>query len=366
MFTMTSKIIFSIFIILFVNGCMTPSEERSVTTATVSLATPTLPSLPASSPSQTPLPPPPQPTVAPIEASTSTQINVRVEPSTASNILGIIPANTKVQILGKDPGGNWLQIIYPQGVEGKGWVTAQYVLTPNGSRIPVVGGDESNPNNGNIAIVQQQLNIRSGPGTGFNSLGTLNPQDVVNLIGKDVTGAWLQIVFRAGPDGKGWVNAVFVQAKGVENLPIITDAGQVVGTETPTTVLFTPTPTVIPAWMDNDSQNNPIASIVFEPLGTHTFIYTGDISVPTGDPEDWIQFIPDEDTVFASLDCKGNNLQINLLENGQPFRSQLACNDNMQILMVKASAVYTIHLHTTQTTDGLHYIAYTLTIQTSP
>jgi len=55
---------------------------------------------------------PAQPTTAPVEGMTSTQINVRAEPSTSSNVLGIIPANTKVEITGKDPGENWWQIHY--------------------------------------------------------------------------------------------------------------------------------------------------------------------------------------------------------------------------------------------------------------
>jgi hypothetical protein len=44
----------------------------------------------------------------------------------------------------------------------------------------------------------------------------------------------------------------------------------------------------------------------------------------------------------------------------------MACNDSMQILMVKASAVYTIHLQATQAANGLEYIAYTIEIQTRP
>src|SRR4029453_4919721 len=126
--------------------------------------------------------------------------------------------------------------------------------------------------------IQQQLNVRSGPGTGFNSLGTLNPNDVVRLTGKDGSRAWLQIEFSAGPDGKGWINAAFVQARGVEKLPIVTEAGEAIGTGTPTGIPPPSPPTLSPAPADNDSQNSPIARVVFEPLGTHTLIYNGDVS----------------------------------------------------------------------------------------
>jgi uncharacterized protein YraI len=280
--------------------------------------------------------------------------------------LGLIPANTSVERLGKDLGGNWLQILYPQAVDGRGWVTAQYVLTAAGTEIPIIGNEVTNPNSGNVAIVQQQLNIRSGPGPGFNSLGTLNPQDVVSLVGKDANGAWLQIEFSAGPDGKGWVNAAFVQAKGVENIPIITEAGEIIGTGTPTGVPSTPTPTIIPAWTDNDSQNNPITSVVLDNLGTHTLIYSGDVSAPTGDPEDWVQFTPYGNEIFATLECLDrDDLQVSILENGQPTPLDIRCGNSGKRLSVKAGTVYLLHFQALETTGALQYISYSITIRMS-
>ncbi len=341
--------------------------NEAVPSSTALFTTSTFPPTFTSAPSETRLPPPPQPKVTPVEGTSSTQINVRAEPSTGSTILGMIPADTKVEILGKDPGGNWFQILYTNGVDGKGWVTAKYVTTAHGSEVAVVGGDNTDPNNGTTAIVQQQINVRSGPGTSFNSLGTLNAQDVVNLIGRDSRGAWLQIEYSSGPDGKGWVNAAFVQMKGAENLPILMESGEVIGTGTPTGIPLTATPTVLPAWQDNDSQNNPAARIVFELLGTHTLIYSGEVSTPEGDSVDWIQFTPYNSPVFASLECNdGDNLQISLLENGQPVTLDFACGDHMKMINVKTGATYMLRLEAPLPTDRLQYIHYTITIQTSP
>lgn len=337
-------------------------------TATAFVITATFPPTQTLISTETPLPPLPAPTMTPVEGVTSSQVNVRLEPSTASSVLGMIPADTKIQITGKDPGGNWWQILYSheQAMDGKGWVTAQYVLTANTDQVPVIGGGK-NPDNGNVAIVQQQINVRSGPGTSFNSLGTLNSQDVVNLTGKDSNGAWLQIEFAPGPNGRGWVNAAFVQAKGVENIPIITEAGEAIGTGTPTGIPASPTPTVIPAWADNDSQGNPIVSVRFEPLGTQTLIYNGDVSSPSGDSQDWIQFTPDRDHLFASLECLGEaDLQVIIMENGQPAELPLACGDKMKIWNVMAGSVYAIQLQAPQSSGGVQYFQYTITILASP
>jgi uncharacterized protein YraI len=360
--------IFSIAILFLAGwGCIARPGEQNAGTVTPFTITVTLPPTLTLIPSGTPSPPPPQPTMAPVEGTASTQVNVRSEPSTAAGVIGIIPANTRLEIVGRDPGGNWWQILYPQAIDGKGWVTAQYVITAGQSEVPVIGGGGADLDNGSVAIVQQQINVRSGPGTGFDSLGTLNAQDVVNLTGKDANGAWLQIAFRAGPDGKGWVNAAFVRADGVEKLPIITDSGEVIGTGTPTGSPFTPTPTVIPAWMDNDSQTAPAASVVFEASGTNTLIYSGDVSVPAGDLQDWLQFIPHTGTVFVSLECTAStSLKIDLLENDQPANLEITCGDHVKSHTVKAGSTYLMRLSATQSDSGLQYVSYTVTIQSSP
>ncbi|MGE5465147.1 MAG: SH3 domain-containing protein [Syntrophothermus sp.] len=315
---------------------------------------------------ETALPSPAQPTLAPVEGTTSTQVNVRAEPSTTGGILGIIPANTRVQITGKDPAGNWWQILYPQGQEGKGWVTSQYVSAANGTVVPVIGGGPD-AGTGSTAVIQQQINVRSGPGTSFNSLGTLNARDVVRLTGKDPNSTWLQIEFQSGPDGKGWVNAAFVQATGVESLPIITEGGTAVGTGTPTGIPPTPTITVIPAWEDNDSQDHPIASVILEPQGTQTLIYRGDVSSPQGDPQDWIRFTSYKDVVFASLHCsQTSHLMAGVFENGRPTSIVLACGDSLKPIPVKTNTVYTIHVQAAQFSGGVQYTPYTIRIQTSP
>jgi len=342
-------------------GEMTPVSTPLVRTST-------LPASLAPAPTESPLPPPP-PTVVFTEGITSTQVNVRLEPSTASNVLGVIPADMRVEITGKDPGGNWWQIKYshPQAVDGKGWVTAQYVNIVATPEVPTIGGAEAESGSGNVAVVQQQLNVRSGPGTGFNSLGTLNPQDVVSLTGKDPNGAWLQIDFAAGPGGRGWVNATFVQAQGAENLPIVAESGQVVGTGTPTGIPPTPTPTLIPAREDGDSASSPLTSVIFEPSGTQAFIYHGDLSSPQGDLDDWIAFKPYDRIVFASLECKGSDaIDVQVLGNGLPANSYIECGAQMEELAVHAGSDYLIHLQAVPFAPALQYTSYILRIDTRP
>lgn len=347
---------------LFCASCDIKVSQITPETPTAVMITSTLPATLTPPPSQTP--PPPQPTTVPVEGIASTQINVRAEPSTVSNILGVIAANTKVQIVGRDPGENWWQILYPAGKDSKGWVRAQYVTTAANPEVPVIGGVGPNPNNGNVAVVQQQLNIRSGPGTSFNSLGTLNPQDVVSLTGKDANGAWLQIEFPAGPAGKGWVNAAFVQAQSVDQLPIVSDSGTVLGTGTPVDTPLPPTSTVVPALMDNDSAQAPAVNITFSATGTRSIQYTSAVSAPTGDTDDWIQFTSFTQSVWVELTCTGaSTLSVEVLLNNQPLQS-LICGSN-QMLSTSKGMPYQVHIQATEN-PAFNYTQYILTVTSLP
>jgi uncharacterized protein YgiM (DUF1202 family) len=291
-----------------------------------------------------------------------TQLNVRAEPSTASEVLAIIGANTKVQIVGKDSNENWWQIVFEAGAEGKGWVTAQYVETAGRPEVPVIGGG-ANPQSGNTAIVIQQLNIRSGPGTSFNSLGTLNTNDIVSLTGKNSTGTWLQIDFPTGPDGKGWVNSGFVKADDSASLPIVSDAGDVIGTGTPANTPLPPTPTIVPAAMDFDSAEAPIKTVVFDQGWINSFIYNGDVSTPNGDTEDWVGFTSYDGLVFINIECTENNSVRAELSNADVV---ILCNQPPKAITVSANSETLVQILAVPSTGQLMYAKYSITIKENP
>ncbi|HMB24843.1 MAG: SH3 domain-containing protein [Chloroflexota bacterium] len=370
MSTKSSTIVFVVLAVLSA-GCDVQFSTVTAPTDPPVLITATFAAPPTQTPTDTPLPPPPTPTAAPVEGVTTTQVNVRAGPSTTGSVLGLIPANTKVEITGKDPGESWWQINYPQGVDGKGWITAQYVSIATKPEVPTIGGKPTPTEtpSGEVAVIQQQINVRSGPGTSFNSLGTLNPQEAVKLTGKDSNGAWLQIDFPAGPEGKGWINAAFVQTQGVDlnGLPIVAETGLVVGTGTPTAIPLTVTPTLVPAWEDGDFPGGPIISVIFEPTGTRSLMYNGDISSPQGDTEDWIAFKPYGAFVYISMTCQGNNsVKTDLVENSLPTGTYINCGDPLKKISVKPGSNYLIHIQATPATGGLQYTSYGITIKTEP
>jgi len=353
-------------LLFFAPACSLSISGQPAPTPTIRLITATLPPTYTPFPTETPLPPTLAPTPVAVEGTTTTQVYVRAKPSTRGESLGLLPAMSKVQVIGKAPGNQWYQILYEGGKDGKGWVAAQFVLLPAGAEIPLVGA-ESGSGSGLSGVVLQKLNVRSGPGTSFSSLGMLNPQDVVTLSGKNASGTWLQIEYPDGPGGKGWVTAAYIQIKGNGELPIVGESGEVVGTGTPTGIPPTPTATLVAAPLDQDSKAAPLTQVTFTANGTHSFLFTGDVSAPEGDGEDWIGFTPYSAKVTVDIICLSGTLSAEIWQGDTPVlqASEPAC-DLTKTLTVLPGQPYMVHVWVKATSGGLQYARYTLHVLSLP
>lgn len=101
---------------------------------------------------------------------------------------------------------------------------------------PTVTGTPS----GAMAIVkageQDQINVRSGPGTrGYDIIGVLVISQSVPALGRSVGGDWVQIAYPGAPDGVAWVYSPLVDLTGP--VPIV---------EPPPTPTPRTTPTINP------------------------------------------------------------------------------------------------------------------------
>ncbi len=106
-------------------------------------------------------------------------------------------------------------------------VTDSALASPAGSRlgqqptvaIPTVTGTPTGP----IAIVysepEEQINVRSGPGTHYPKVGVLLNRQQVPALGTTPGGSWVQILYPGVEGGVAWVYAPLVRVTGV--LPIV-------------------------------------------------------------------------------------------------------------------------------------------------
>jgi uncharacterized protein YraI len=343
--------------------------------ATATLILPTIPTSFVPAATFTPLPPPTITATPVVVAGTLIfQVNVRSGPGVDYSLLGMLNAGETVQVTGQSGDGAWFQIFHSAGAGGMGWVSAQYVDTA-GRPVPTLtpqGGSVS----GLAGAITQRLNVRAGPGTNYEALGILEVGAVVSLTGKNETGTWMQIVYNGGPGGRGWVTAQYVQTDAA-GLPVLNAFGTPVtpgasgGTPAPG---VTATPTVGPAPLDGDTSAMPLARILFSSGGTKTFDYQDSVSIPDGDPEDWIEFTPyalpggTTASLTANLGCSGNGtLVVELWQNGAPLTGwgMLACGDIGRSFLLPVGGAYQFRFRPAAG-NGLQYVYYYLRMKNNP
>lgn len=303
--------------------------------------TATLPVTAVLTATQTPLPPSPAPTISPIAGTTTSELNVRADTSTASESLGAIPAFSPVQIIGKDVSGFWLRIIFN---DGAGWVRADFVQVTDASAEIPVWNDETGVGSAGRGVVLRGVNVRNGPGRDFETLGLLNQNDVVSILEKDASGAWMKIVYPIAPEGTGWVAAEFLQIENAEAIPtlaatIVTTATQAV--ETPVTSGSAQT-TVL----DGDSADTPLVNFMLSPASTRSAQFQGEVSTLAGDSEDWIAFSAQSDDVVIQVSCETGSIKVELFPaGGTSSMFEMICG-HTRMIRITADQAYVLKIST--------------------
>ncbi|MGE5223289.1 MAG: SH3 domain-containing protein, partial [Omnitrophica WOR_2 bacterium] len=161
-------------------------------------------------------PPAPLPQPSGVKAYTTGEVNLRAEPDTGADILAILPSGESLDILGDSSTeagkigqhNQWLQV---QTASGKtGYVAAWFTQ----------GAQTAFPPSDLVVYPYDSVNLRSGPGTGFNLLETMTVQDPLTVLGNadlargkiGTQNQWLQVQTENGV--KGFVAAWLVRKTG--------------------------------------------------------------------------------------------------------------------------------------------------------
>ncbi len=91
-------------------------------------------------------------------------------------------------------------------------------LTRPSLQIPADGGGSlADPLAGDLLsgeVVVVRLNVRAGPGTGYDIVGTLSNGNVVQLLGRNEAGTWWALCCVGEDSQPGWVSAQFIKPGG--------------------------------------------------------------------------------------------------------------------------------------------------------
>jgi serine/threonine protein kinase len=144
------------------------------------------------------------------------------------------------------------------------------------------------------AIINQEVEVRGGPGDDYALLGLLPPNASVAVTSRDQSGEWWQIETPLGEGGTGWIRADSddVNASNTETLPIAVapptltptpteTATEAPPTDTPPPPTNTPSPTAVPTDTPGPTAENAASAVV--DTATPTVTPTPDI--PSGEIE---------------------------------------------------------------------------------
>lgn len=163
--------------------------------------------------------PPPPPATYTLTANVN--LNIRSGPGLGYQVVGWLPINQSAQITGRDAAARWFQV---STARASGWVSGPYTTLAPGTdinQIPVVGSTPPPaPPTVYTAVARVNLNIRSGPGTGYPVVGWLPIFQTAQIIGRNGAATWWQVT-----TGRysGWVSAYYAPLQGsadVNRIPI--------------------------------------------------------------------------------------------------------------------------------------------------
>jgi uncharacterized protein YraI len=232
---------------------------------------------------------------APLQQATPTGIlaeplgeaNLRSGPGIEYDMLGTIYHGTRYAVFGQHEFVPWLLIEYPPAPDGQAWVFADLVTTSvpriqipvltgtvvlsTPSTTPIVDGGPATADPSLQAavtlIVQNEVNIRFGPGVEYPRIARLEPGKVYRVLSRHELYPWVLVDLPESPNGSGWVLLDVAEIQGdLNSLPIIS-------TEQFSWPTLTPTPPYVitsqPPWQEPGTLD-PVSTPVATPAAPNT------------------------------------------------------------------------------------------------
>ncbi len=148
-----------------------------------------------------------------------TALNVRSGPGLSYERIGQVRAETQLEVVAADDGSQWLQVCCVN--DQQGWVlgSPEFVSAAGAAAAqPTASSDQP------MVTSSGTVNLRSGPSTAFNRVGTLSSGQQLRIVGKNENASWWQVE-TAG--AKVWVaNSVVRTAGPVDQVAVAQDIPQ--------------------------------------------------------------------------------------------------------------------------------------------
>lgn len=144
----------------------------------------------------------------------TTSVNLREGPSTEYPVVGGAQPGQCGQIVGRNDNTSWWAVSTTQGVV---WVSAAYVNAFNTANVPVLAAPPLPPDlptppppdqpSSDYVITTEPVNVRTGPGNQFPSLGKVPAGTVFQVLGS--ANGWLNVSLPGSPNNQGWISGSY-------------------------------------------------------------------------------------------------------------------------------------------------------------
>jgi uncharacterized protein YraI len=179
---------------------------------------------------------PPDGTPSPGESSLTANLNADIHngPGPDFYVFGVLGEGESAVVNGVSSDGLWWLITVEDLESSQGWVSDELVSTENIEGVPVVESElgptpETTPSADSATVTAiANVNVRSGPATGFGKVGLIEFGQVALIIGVSPDRAWWLIRLPTPEGGQGWVSASYVNAKNTANVPVVSAEGEAV------------------------------------------------------------------------------------------------------------------------------------------
>ena len=173
------------------------------------------------------------PPAVPPPAATATgtvpglRLNMRSGPAVTYGIIDVLAQGERVTLLGRNAAGTWIKVANSSSLQG--WVYGPLLqMSVAAASLPVASGEStgssqppaaSSAQTATVSNAISNLNVRSGPGISFQPITTISRGQIVELLARDSSSAWLQI--RTASGIVGWSSARYLDTSyPLSSLPV--------------------------------------------------------------------------------------------------------------------------------------------------
>lgn len=148
----------------------------------------------------------PQATVGSTIQVAAPVLTVRSGPATSFPVVGRARSGMQLQVVAVDSSGDWLRVCCVNGKQG--WLQGG---SGNVAVVRAAPAAAATTSSEPVLSSAQTVNLRSGPGTAFDRVGSLAASQQLRIVGKNEDASWWQVETGSG---QAWVAAAVVRTAG--------------------------------------------------------------------------------------------------------------------------------------------------------